>query len=271
MESPTAPKTGTSITVVAVDGAGRLRPMPARAAVKGSSERAPAEIVPWEEMRHILREDLEPSSRTAGLHFGLLAPTRGGKTTLTTKGILPIYSSIEVPVLLIDSTADPKLKDYGDKMPRFGGKFKTIHRLTIGNIDHESVLAVYRALNKAMDQGDMVVYVDELRHVADPKFMGLGKALEHIWLFGGKHGITLGAASQAPRWLPSSFYDQSKVHFLMRIRDERARKRVGEISGDTEVLKPLLPHLRKYEFAYVSPEGDVLRSKYKMPGAPKRA
>lgn len=265
--SRTEPKTGMSTTVVNVDSAGRLQPTLARRAVKGSSERARGEHVDWDEMRYILREDLAPTERTAGLHFALLAPTRGGKTTITTKGIIPVYSRVEVPVLVIDSTADPKLRDYGERMPRFGRKFTKVHRLTISDMSDESIMTVYRALNKAMNQGDMVVYVDELRHVADPKFMGLGKTLEHIWLFGGKHGVTLGAASQAPRWLPSSFYDQSKVHLLFRIRDLRSRKRVEEISGDTDALRPLLPDLPQYHFAYVSPEGDVITSKYKLGGS----
>lgn len=262
--SPTERKTDTSTTYVAVDSAGRLQRKPASAAVKGSAERARGEHVTWDEMQHILRDDLAPAKRTAGLHFALLAPTRGGKTTLTTKGIIPVYRRADVPVLVIDSTADPALAKYGDPMPRFGGKLKTVHRVTISDLSHDSITKVYEAIQKAYRQGDCVIYIDEIRHVCDPKFMGMGKVLENIWLFGGKHGVTLGGASQAPRWLPSAFYDQSQVHFLFRIRDIRSRKRVGEISGDTETLDALLPDLPRYQFAYVSPEGDVLTSKYKL-------
>lgn len=231
---------------------------------ESAQEREPGGKILWPDFRNVLREDLEPSERTAGKHFAILAPTRGGKTTLTTKGIIPIYREAEVPVLVIDSTSDPKLSEYGDRLPRWG-KFEGLHRVAIDNLSADSIRKVYEALIRAYKQGDCLIYIDEIRHVCDPKFLGLGKALENIWLFGGKRGITLGGATQAPRWVPSAFYDQSQAHFLFRIRDHRSRKRIQEISGDTHTLQSILPDLPRYHFAYVSPEGDVSISKYDLP------
>lgn len=225
----------------------------------------PGAQIEWKTFRKLLQEDLEPSQRTAGKHFACLAPTRGGKTTLVTKGIIPLYVQAGVPVLVIDSTSDPKLADYGERMPRFG-KMTGLHRVSVENLGRESITKTYEAIMRAYKQGDMLIYVDEVRHVCDPSFMGLKKTMETIWLFGGKRGITLGGATQAPRWVPSSFYDQSQCHFLFRIRDVNSRKRIEEISGDTKTLRAIIPDLPQYNFAYVSPDGDVSVSKYKMRG-----
>lgn len=225
----------------------------------------PGAQIDWKTFRKLLIEDLEPSQRTAGKHFACLAPTRGGKTTLVTKGLIPIYTAADVPVLVIDSTSDPKLAKYGEKIPRFG-KMTGLHRISVDNLGREATGRIYEAMMRAYKQGDMVIYVDEVRHVCDPSFMGLKKTMETIWLFGGKRGITLGGATQAPRWVPSSFYDQSQCHFLFRIRDVNSRKRIEEISGDTKTLRAIIPDLPQYNFAYVSPDGDVSVSKYKMRG-----
>lgn len=233
---------------------------------ESAMEREPGGKIPWPDFRAMLRDDLEPSERTAGKHFALLAPTRGGKTTLVTKGIIPVYREADVPVLVIDSTADPKLTEYGDRMPRWG-KFEGLHRISIDNLSGESIRKIFDALTRAYKQGDCLIYIDEIRHVCDPKYLGLGKALENLWLFGGKRGITIGGATQAPRWVPGAFYDQSQAHFLFRIRDHRSRKRIQEISGDTQTLQAILPDLPRYHFAYVSPEGDVSISKYDLPKA----
>lgn len=258
------PKPDTTSTRVVVTRAGKLRqPHAKNAEPPEVSDYAPGEFVPWKEFRPVLARDLAPAKRTAGLHFAVLAPTRGGKTTLVTKGLIPIYRQADVPVLVVDSTDDPKLADYGDRMPRFG-KLKGLHRIAISDLSGDSIRRVYEAMSKAYAQGDVLIYIDEIRHVCDPKFMGLGKAMENMWLFGGKRGVTIGGATQAPRWVPSAFYDQSQCHFMFRIRDIRSRKRIEEISGDTETLRPLLPGLPRYRFAYVSSEGDVVTSKYDL-------
>lgn len=229
-----------------------------------NAPREPGGKIPWAEMRQYLREDLEPTERTAGKHFALLAPTRGGKTTLVTRGLIPVYREVEVPVLVLDTTADPKLAKFGDRIPRWGD-MTGLHRLTIDSLSIDNVRKVYDVVQRAFKQGDILIYVDEIRHVCDKRFMGLGSMMEHLWLFGGKRGVTVGGATQAPRWVPGSFYDQSSAHFLFRIRDERSRKRVQEISGDTKTLQAIIPDLPRWNFAYVSPEGDVSISKLDLP------
>lgn len=258
-----APNPNTSTRVAVVPNAQRPRVKPVRSDGTPLENYEPGATVEWLEFRRKLRADLAPTERTAGIHWSMLAPTRGGKTTLATKGIIPLYLEAEIPVLVIDSTSDPKLKKYGKRIPRIG-KMTELHRCSVDSLTRSSAQTIYEALNRAFNQGDCLIYVDEIRHVSDPKFLGLGMALENIYLFGGKRGVTIGGVTQAPRWVPSSFYDQAKAHFLFRIRDDRSRKRVEEISGDTATLRSIIPDLPKYQFAYVSPEGDVIRSKYAL-------
>jgi hypothetical protein len=221
-------------------------------------------LTPWSEFLDELRADLEPGNLKKARHFAMIAPNRGGKTTLAvdhTQGIIPnIYKNVDV--LIIDSTGDPNppMVDYGNPLQKYGA----IHghrRLTVTNVSSDSKLKIWRAMGKAKKQGNILIYVDEIRQVADPRFFGLQRALEDLWLFGGKRGVVVGGGTQAPRWVPGAFYDQSKVHFIFRIRDVRSRKRLSEISGDVDALNQIVPNLREYEFAYVNPDGDVSVSK----------
>ena len=204
----------------------------------------------WEELSAQLRQDFSP-----GYHAALICPTRGGKTTLALEGLAPNFENL----LVIDSTADPKppMLDFGKPLQRFGS-IEGHRRLTTTDMTPESADKIHKALSKAFGQGDIAIYLDEIRQMADKKFLGLGPVLDHLWLFGGKRNVTVIGATQAPRWVPSSFYDQSRLHFLFRIRDRRAMKRLVEIGGDIDGLEPILPTLDKYEFVYINPDGDLV-------------
>lgn len=216
----------------------------------------------WDSLSTILRQDIKP-----GYHMALICPTRGGKTTLALEGLAPFYKDL----LVIDSTADPKppMLDFGKPLNRIGS-IEGHRRLTTTDMTYESIDKIHKALSKAFNQGDIAIYLDEVRQMADRRFLGLGPMLDHIWLFGGKRNVTLIGSTQAPRWVPSNLYDQSRMHFLFRIRDRRARKRLEEIGGDVDALQPIVSRLEMYEFAYVNPDGDVVGTSmypYKDPNA----
>jgi len=220
--------------------------------------------IPWPIMRRQLAKDLKPGSRDSATHVAILAPTRQGKTTLAMKGLLPIYTRAGIPVLIIDSTGDPKLAKVGERLPKVG-KLTEVHAVHVNDLSHDSKLKIHQALSRAYKQGDVLIYADEVRQLADKSFFGLGAALDNIWIFGGKRGVTMIGSTQAPRYVPSNFYDQSQAHFLFKIRDLRARRRLAEIGGDTQLIMETAADLPKYHWAYVNPDGEVVVSKMDLP------
>jgi hypothetical protein len=200
----------------------------------------------------------------SGCHIALLGTTRGGKTTLAKNAILPLFED----VLVIDSSDDRGLKGYGKPLNKYGA-IHGLRRLTVTDMSPESKRKIHGAMARALKQGDIAIYADEVRQLTDPRFFGLTGAMEHLWLFGAKRGVSLIGGTQAPRWVPSSFYEQSKMHIIFGIRDERAKKRLAEISGDIDTLKLVIPTLKRYEFALVDSDGEVSISKY--PKGPRRA
>lgn len=216
---------------------------------------------PWRELRELVREELA-GDMTRGHHVAVIAPTSGGKTTLVTKGLLPMLSTSDV--LLLDTSSDPKLANYGQPYSRYG-KIKGIRRLSVSDYSAESTAKIHKAMSKAYKQGNVVVVFDEVRQIADKKYLGLQSAAESFWLFSRKRENLVIGLTQAPRYVPSAFYDQSQLHFIFRIRDKRALLRLAEIGGDYDTLKTVLPTLSKYEFAHVNSEGDVTTSMFELP------
>lgn len=217
---------------------------------------------PWADLRPLIKEDLTRDLES-GNHVLIAAPTGGGKTTLATKGILPMFNNI-ADILVIDSTADPKLRDYGKPYAKYG-KIKGLRRLSVHDLSPEASMKIHRAMNKAYKQGECVVFIDEIRHIVDPQFLKLRAAAESMLLFSRKRRNIVVGLTQAPRWIPSAFYDQTRLQFIFRIRDKRAMLRLAEIGGDTETLKVIVPSLAKFEFAYVNSDGDVTTSKFDIP------
>lgn len=219
---------------------------------------------PWADLRPLIKDELTGDLRR-GNHILIAAPTGQGKTTLGTKGILPMFHNV-ADILVIDSTADPKLSDYGKPFPKYG-KIKGLRRLTVGDISPASTLKIHKAMNRAYKQGECIVFIDEIRHIVDPQMLNLKAAAESMLLFSRKRGNIVVGLTQAPRWIPSAFYDQSRLQFIFKIRDKRTMIRLAEIGGDTEALKRIVPTLGKFEFAYVNSDGDVTTSKFDLPKA----
>lgn len=217
---------------------------------------------PWFDLRPLIKEELT-ADLTHGNHVAIIAPTGGGKTTLAVKGIIPMFRD-RANVLLLDTTADPKLSNYGKPYSKFG-KNEGIRRLTVNDLSPESTMKIHKAMNKAYKQGNTVIVFDEVRHITDGKYLGLRAAAESLWLFSRKRENVVIGLTQAPRYVPSAFYDQSRLHFIFRIRDKRAMLRLAEIGGDYDTLKQVLPTLPKFDFAYVNSDGDVTTSRFELP------
>jgi hypothetical protein len=62
--------------------------------------------------------------------------------------------------------------------------------------------------------------------------------------------------TQAPRWVPSSFYDQPSFVWIGRINDERAHQRLREIGGLKRPHLGIIQKLQRKEFLVVGEGGD---------------
>jgi hypothetical protein len=218
-------------------------------------------------MDSLLAEEIsEFRSIKSGVHIALLGTTRGGKTTLATGGGNPergILRHFE-DALILDTTGDPgAISSYGKPLAKLGA-IRGHRRLTVSDMTSDTKVKVHKAISKAVKQGNVAIYADELRQLCDKKYFGLGPVMDYLWLFTAKRGVSVIGGSQAPRWLPGAFYDQSKIHLVFGVRDKRSRLRLSEIGGDTETLMDTIPSLQRWEFAHVGLDGDVLVSKFQM-------
>jgi hypothetical protein len=202
-------------------------------------------------------------------HHSIMGQNGAGKTHLIVHGLLPLC--LDDKVLIIDNKGDdPVLNEAGArpvrKIPR------NIRRVTFDDGKPKSAwyrLVVYDELARAQDQvgsaieqvyreGEWVVVIDETRAVSDPRSPGLGlqPELDRLWLRGRSRRIPVIASTQAPRWVPSSFYDQCQFVWCSRIRDDRAHQRIMEIGSMTRAHIPHIANIRKRRWLYMDDEED---------------
>lgn len=198
-------------------------------------------------------------------HHSIIGQTRSGKSYLTTHGILPTRAWDRV--LLIDCKGDdPSLNGFGRPVTRWPSRLTRSRRQLMrdnekyGNwfrlitsddwdVARDQVEEVF---DRAKDEGDWIIVVDELRYVIDPRAPGLNLAAkwEQIVLRGGSRGVGLVNLTQEPRWIRGSFYTQSSFYWFSRVEDEAAQKRIAEV-GSSRSLLPFLTKIPRRKFLYM--------------------
>lgn len=201
-------------------------------------------------------------------HHSLIGQNGAGKSHLITFGLLPLC--LKDNVCIIDNKGDdPVLNASGAKPVR---KIPTkLRRAMDENRDRDGWfrLQVFDETSKAQDQvgqaleriyneGNWIVVLDETRAISDPRSPGLGlqPLLDRMWLRGRSRRICIVASTQAPRWVPTSFYDQCQFVWSSRIRDERAHQRIMEIGSMTRAHIPHIAAVRKRRWIYMDDEED---------------
>jgi hypothetical protein len=71
----------------------------------------------------------------------------------------------------------------------------------------------------------------------------------------GRGRMSVIGATQAPRFVASSFYEQASHLYIARVEDKRARRRLQEIGGDTDKIDSVVSQLARHEFLYIGPLG----------------
>ena len=202
-------------------------------------------------------------------HHSIMGQNGSGKSYLIVHGLLPLC--VDDKVLIIDNKGDdPVLNASGakpvKKLPKNirritfdDGKPKAAwYRLVVSDNLAQAQDQVGNALGQVYKEGEWVVVLDETRAISDPKSPGLGlqPELDRLWLRGRSRRIPVIASTQAPRWVPSSFYDQCQFAWCSRIRDDRAHVRIQEIGSMTKAYIPHIAAIRKRRWLYMDDEED---------------
>lgn len=200
-------------------------------------------------------------------HHSIIGQNGAGKSHMIMFGLLPLCEKDNV--CIFDSKGDdPVLNASGAKpVTRLPGKYKRIlsnqdkarenwFRLKIYDDTPKAQDQVGEALEKIYAEGNWIVVLDETRAISDPRSPGLGlqPLLDRMWLRGRSRRISVIAATQAPRWVPTSFYDQCQFVWSSRIRDERAHQRIMEIGSMTRAHIPHIAAVRKRRWIYMDDE-----------------
>jgi hypothetical protein len=220
----------------------------------------------WDEVRKDVFKQWNPRDRP---HHSIISITGGGKSYLATRGLLPMRGWRKV--LIIDNKGDDEtLRDVGRRVrvlphsePWWRSRKHPDHswyRLMVHDDWQRGRDQVREALSHVYRQGNWTIFVDETRNLTDPRIpsLNLRSYVEQIWLRGRSRGVELVSMTQAPRWVPSSFYDQPSFVWIGRINDERAHQRLREIGGLRRHHLGVIQRLQRREFLVVGDGGDYI-------------
>lgn len=199
-------------------------------------------------------------------HHSILGQNGCGKSYLIVNGLLPLCKFDKV--LILDSKGDdptlnaapaksvthipPKWRRALDNNDAHDGWY----RLKVFDELERARDQVGRALDMVYQEGEWIVVLDETRAISDPRSPGLGlqPLLDRLWLRGRSRKVCVIASTQAPRWVPTSFYDQCQFVWSSRIRDDRAHQRIMEIGSMTRAHIPHIASVRKRRWIYMDDE-----------------
>ena len=218
----------------------------------------------WQEVRFDIYDRWNPNNSP---HHSIISLTGGGKSYLATRGLLPMRGWRRT--LYIDNKGDDDtLRDVGRKIreiPKRDPWFRSRkepdslwYRLIVHEDWNRGREQVKNALAQVYSQGNWTIFVDETRNLTDPRVpsLNLRNYVEQIWLRGRSRGVELVSMTQAPRWVPSSFYDQPSFVWIGRINDERAHQRLREIGGLKRQHLHIIQKLQRREFLVIGDGGD---------------
>lgn len=235
--------------------------------LKGMEDILYADRIPrkhWDEVSMDIFKRWKPKNSP---HHSIISLTGGGKSYLYTRGLLPMRGWRRC--LILDGKGDDEtLEGVGKQVRALPANDPWVrnrrepdslwYRLAIYDDPDKARVQVKEALQHIYKQGDWTLFLDETRQLTDPRApsFNLRSYVEQIWLRGRSRRVEVVGATQAPRWMPSSFYDQPSFVWIGRINDERAHQRLREIGGLKRTHLPVIANLQKREFLVVGDGGD---------------
>jgi hypothetical protein len=214
-----------------------------------------------------------------GEHMTCIGPTKSGKTTLIRELMKRAYVKNTHPwqVITVSKRKDEVLDTFkGEGFIRFPKwevpdpelypKVMLAPPLMSAARRGEQASAFETGLNRIFKQGGWLVYLDEMKHLAD--YLRLDKDIELLLHAGRSAGISVVSSVQRPRHVPLMAYDQADHLIIWEARDGNIRKRLGEIGGkaDPDVIEHGLRQLPdRHSFLYVNMvTGEVVQTKVEL-------
>lgn len=215
-------------------------------------------------------------------HHAIIAQTRAGKTSLIRHGLLPLVPHDRVLVLDSKGGRDAAWAGLGRVVHELPNRLQLRahdngeprthwYRLVLPDETPAARRVAGEALRAVLKAGEWIVVVDETRHITDAREPGLGlrAEFESLLLRGGSAGVMVVMGTQAPRYNPSTFYDQASFAWIGRVRDEVAQKRLMEIGGMSRAVLPVVANVPRYSWIVNADGGDYLyRTKPPKPPGP---
>lgn len=221
---------------------------------------------PWRTVRSTIDKLWDPQNSP---HHAIIGLTGSGKSYLATRGILETCQQDRV--LIIDTKGDdesvrigrvvkklPKHTWYSALGRRQDGPKEKWYRIVVPDNRQAGHDIVGEALSNAYDEGDWVVYIDELWEVTGRGTEGLGLEgiMSKLWRKGRSQHLSVVAATQTPVAVPRLFYDQASFAWIGHIRDEERQKRLLEIGGMSKKELPIISSLKKRQWLLSANEGE---------------
>jgi hypothetical protein len=203
-------------------------------------------VLEWQSFRDDFAKRWEP-----GDHVSVLARTKAGKSTFVGLGLLPMWNY----TLTLDVKNDGSVPIRGGRSVKdypawytLAGEGPHHYRVAPGWGPHavrafDNVFRqVWSAGREDPKLGSWTLYIDELKIMSDK--LKMRDHLEVMYVAGRSRGITMIGSTQAPRDVPSEFYDQPTWLVIgAGTRDLRTLDRLGEITGDRQRLRDVAPQL----------------------------
>lgn len=194
-----------------------------------------------------------------GEHVTLIGQTGSGKTTLA----LALLNLRRYVCLIATKPRDKtfsKLRQQGYAIAREWPVpyevwekvvfWPEVNRMRHINSQRE---AVADCMESIYETGGWCVYLDEVRYVSDPAYLGLGTHVKLLLTQGRALDVSVVSGSQRPAWVPLECYSQATHLFFWRESDDANLKRVASIGGiRTKDLRELVPRLPRHECLYVN-------------------
>jgi hypothetical protein len=230
----------------------------------------------WPDVKRMLDVQWDPENTP---HHSIVGLTGSGKSYLAINGILRPLCPMD-RVLIIDCKRNDKLvasagKPVTELPPKtwvstrkrepFDHWFRlVVHDQFTDEGRGRAKLQVYKALHRVYLEGDWVVYCDEVQDLGGLRKpnLGLSMHLDEFYRKGRSRRLPVIAGTQAPRHVPSSFYDQAAFAWIGRLADEQKQDRLREIGGMPKAAMPTITGLRRREWLLSCDNGEsFLRTK----------